>query len=120
LRTLDDVRSREDERLEEARRAVIDYQNIVNRFKQDISKEVQQYHLNIVNDVETKLQEALDSEERKEQREQEMVEELRAKIEREFSEQFEHRFNLLEDQLAKKNQMLQEAQERVENMIKSN
>lgn len=39
-----------------------------------------------------------------------MVEELRARIEREFSEQFEHRFNQLEEQLTQKNQMLSEAQ----------
>lgn len=70
LRTLDDVRSREDERLDEARRAVKDYEQIVSRFKNDISREVQQYHTNIVSDVESKLRNAMESEELKEQREE--------------------------------------------------
>ena len=68
MRTLDEVRSKEDERIQDAKYAVEEYVKIADRFKKDIEKEVESYRANIVADVESKLAEALDNEEKKEQK----------------------------------------------------
>ncbi len=99
MRTLDDVRSREDERIQEAKYAVEQYVQIAEKFKKDIENEVQTYRANIVADVEHKLAKALDNEDKKEQKEQELIEEIRSRIEKEFADQFENRFTQLEQQL---------------------
>ncbi len=99
MRTLDDVRSREDERIQDAKYAVEQYVQIAEKFKKDIENEVQTYRANIVADVEHKLAEALDNEDKKEQKEQELIEEIRSRIEKEFADQFENRFTQLEQQL---------------------
>lgn len=99
MRTLDDVRSREDERIQDAKYAVEQYVQIAEKFKKDIENEVQTYRANIVADVEHKLAEALDNEDKKEQKELELIEEIRSRIEKEFADQFENRFTQLEQQL---------------------
>ena len=96
MRTLDDVRSREDERIQDAKYAVEQYVQIAEKFKKDIENEVQTYRANIVADVEHKLAEALDNEDKKEQKEKELIEEIRSRIEKEFADQFENRFTQLE------------------------
>ncbi len=53
----------------------------------------------------------MEAEELKEQREQEIIEEIRARVEREFADQFENRFNVLENQLKEKEAMAVEARE---------
>lgn len=102
MRTLDDVRSREDERIQDAKYAVLKYTEIAEKFKKDIENEVQTYRANIVADVEHKLTEALENEEKKEQKQQEIIEEIRQRIEKEFADQFEARFTQLELQLQNK------------------
>ena len=99
MRTLDDVRSREDERIQEAKYAVEQYTQIAEKFKKDIQNEVETYRANIVADVEHKLNEALENEEQKELKQQELIEDIRSRIEKEFADQFETRFTQLEQQL---------------------
>ncbi len=86
MRTLDDVRSREDDKLVEQKNLLRDYEAQIKKFKQDLQNEVSSYRTNIVSDVEKKLKEVMDAEEVKEQREQEMIEEIRARVEREFAD----------------------------------
>ena len=86
MRTLDDVRSREDDKLVEQKNLLRDYEAQIKKFKQDLQNEVSSYRTNIVSDVEKKLKEVMDAEEVKDQREQEMIEEIRARVEREFAD----------------------------------
>ncbi len=51
----------------------------------------------------------MEQEEIKEKREEEMIEEIRSRVEKEFAEQFEQRFNILENQLKEKEAMAIEA-----------
>ena len=69
MRTLDDVRSREDDKLVEQRNLLRNYEAQIAQFKSDLQSEVSSYRGNIVHDVETKLKEVLEAEEVKEQRE---------------------------------------------------
>jgi hypothetical protein len=111
MRTLDDVRSREDDKLVEQRNLLRDYESQITQFRRDLQSEVVSYRGNIVGEVEKKLKEVMDAEEVKEQREQEMIEEIRIKVEREFADQFENRFNVLENQLKEKEKMAVEARQ---------
>ena len=106
---MDDVRSREDDKLVEQRNLLRDSESQIAKFRRDLQSEVVSYRGNIVGEVEKKLKEVMDAEEVKEQREQEMIEEIRIKVEREFADQFENRFNVLENQLKEKEQMAVEA-----------
>jgi uncharacterized protein YydD (DUF2326 family) len=105
MRTLDDVRSRDDDKIVLLKSNLKDYESLITGFKQQITKEVSSYHSSIVVEVEKRLKEAADREDEKEAREQEMVEEVRSKVEKEFAEQFEHRFEALENQLKDKEKM---------------
>ena len=116
MRTLDDVRSREDDKLVEQKNLLRNYEAQIAQFKRDLQSEVSSYRGNIVQDVESKLKEVLEAEELKEQREQEMIEEIRARVEREFADQFENRFNVLEAQLKEKETMAAEARQLLEKL----
>lgn len=85
------------------------YENMIERFKKDITHEVKSHQSTIVFEVEKKLNMALEAEEMKENKQDEMAEEIRAKIEKEFADQFEARFNQLEEQLKEKEKVASEA-----------
>lgn len=63
IRTLEDMRSHQEERIQDAKEALGQYENLAAKFRQDLEKEVQTYRTNIVADVEQKLQEILNNEE---------------------------------------------------------
>ena len=111
LRTIDQVKQREEERVEEAKDTIKQYEATIQKFKQDISKEVGLHRATIVSEVEKKIKEALEAEEEKGKREEEMVEEVRARIEREFADHFEARFIQLEEQLKEKEKIALEAKQ---------
>ena len=52
LRTLDQVRLKEEERVQQSRDAVSQYEKMIQRFKIEITKEVSLYHGTIVQDLE--------------------------------------------------------------------
>ena len=116
LRTLDQVRLKEEERVQQSRDAVSQYEKMIQRFKIDITKEVSLYHGTIVQDLEKQLNKAFEKEDLQKQREDEMVEEVRAKIEKEFADQFEVRFNHLEEQLKEKERIAHESKKLLEDL----